>query len=148
MMGNSSRRRHVVPRYSQWGGEMPARSEQKLARLGYLLAIFPGLILFGQVAPLVIYLSRRQSSAFVRCHAAQALNVTLTFLLYALSAAIAGLLLSLDSPVAALAVVSPIALAGWAITAHQLTRGASAADHGEFVEIPHWICTPFVRSAS
>jgi uncharacterized Tic20 family protein len=145
VMGNPSRRRHVLQRYPRWGGQVPSRSEEVVAMIAYVGAIVLGLILLGQVVPLVVYLSRRHASPFVRYHAAQALNVTLTFPLYAFSAALAGLLLSFDSPIAALAVMGPIGLIGWSITAIQLTRGASAADHGEFHEIPHWICSPFLR---
>ena len=145
VMGNSSRRRHVLQRYPRWGGPVPSRSEEVVAMISYVGAIVLGLILLGQIVPLVVYLSRRHASPFTRFHAAQALNVTLTFPIYAFSAALAGVMLALGSRVAALAVMIPIAAIGWAITARHLVRGASAADHGEIVEIPHWICSPFVH---
>jgi len=145
VMGDPSRRRHVLQRYPRWGGQVPSRSEEMTAMIAYVGAIVLGLILLGQLVPLVVYLSRRHASPFVRYHAAQALNVTLTFPLYTLSAAIVGVLIALDSRVAALAVMLPIAAIGWVLTARHLTRGASAAEHGEIVELPHWICSPFVR---
>jgi len=144
VMGDPSRRRHVLQRYPRWGGQVPSRSEEVAAMIAYAGAIVLGLILLGQVVPLVVYLSRRHVSPFVRYHAAQALNVTLTFPIYAFSAAIVGVLIALDSRLAALAVMLPIVVTGWAITARHLAQGASAANHGEFVEIPHWICSPFV----
>jgi hypothetical protein len=103
-----------------------------------------GAILTGPVLPLFVYVSRRRASPFVRWHAAQALNVTLTFLLYLLCGAITGFLLSLDSARAALWVMVPIAVIGWLIMARHLVRAAAAAAGGDFLEIPAWICSPFV----
>jgi uncharacterized Tic20 family protein len=106
---------------------------------GYFGAIFTGPVL-----PLFVYLSRRHASPFVRWHAAQALNVALTFLLYLLCGAIAGFLLSLDSSKAALWVMVPIAVIGWLVMARHLVRAAAAAAAGDFLQIPAWICSPFV----
>jgi uncharacterized membrane protein len=136
---SDDRRRHVL-RHRKWGGHVPSRTEEMYGASGYF-----GAILTGPVLPLFVYLSRRQASPFVRWHAAQALNVTLTFGVYLVCGAIAGFLLSLDSPKAALWVMVPIAVIGWLITVRHLVRGASAAAGGGFREIPSWICSPFVR---
>ena len=137
-MGND-RQRHAL-RHRRWGGYVPSRTEEVCGAFGYL-----GAILTGPVLPLFAYLSRRRASPFVRWHAAQALNVALTFLLYLVCGAIAGFLLSLDSPKAALWVMVPIAVVGWLLTVRHLVRGATAAASGEFREIPAWICSPFVH---
>jgi uncharacterized Tic20 family protein len=139
VMGNEYRRRHVL-QHRRWGGHVPSRTEELLGAFGYL-----GAILTGPILPLVVYLSRRRASPFVRWHAAQALNVTLTFLLYMVCGAIAGFLLSLDTAKAALEIMVPIAALGWLIMVRELGRGAAAAAGGDFFEIPGWICSPFVR---
>jgi len=137
-MGND--RQHHVLRHRRWGGYVPSRTEELYGAFGYF-----GAILTGPVLPLFVYLSRRRASPFVRWHAAQALNVTLTFLVYLLCGAIAGVLLALDSAKAALWVMVPIAVIFWLITVRHLVRGATAAVGGGFREIPAWICSPFVR---
>ena len=137
VMGDD-RRRYAL-RHRRWGGSVPSRTEEMYAACSYF-----GAILTGPVLPLFVYGSRRRASPFVRWHAAQALNVTLTFLLYLLCGAIAGFLLSLDSARAALWVMVPIAVIGWLIMARHLVRAAVAAAAGDFLEIPAWICSPFV----
>jgi uncharacterized Tic20 family protein len=137
VMGND-RRRHVL-QHRRWGGYVPSRTEELYGAFSYF-----GAIPTGPVLPLFVYLSRRRASPFVRWHAAQAINVTLTFLVYLICGAIAGFLLSLDSPKAALWIMVPIAVIFWLITAGYLVRAAASASFGEFKEIPAWICSPFV----
>jgi uncharacterized Tic20 family protein len=139
LMGSEYRRRHML-RHRRWGGQVASRTEELAGSFGYL-----GGIVTGPIVPLGVYLSRRRTSPFVRWHAAQALNVTLTFTLYLVCGAIVGFLLSLDTPKAALALMIPIAVIGWLFTAWQLVRGAAAASAGDFREMPTWICSPFIR---
>jgi uncharacterized protein DUF4870 len=63
------------------------------AMLAYLTVPF-----FGFLVPLAIYLMSRRRSQWLRAHAAQAVNVWLTEILYGLSALIIGAVLTLDSP--------------------------------------------------
>jgi uncharacterized protein len=139
VMGNEYRRRHMV-RHPRWGGHVPSRTEELLGTFSYL-----GSILTGPLLPLAVYLSRRRASPFVRWHAAQALNVTLTFMVYLVCGAIAGFLLSLDTPRAALEIMVPIAAIGWLAMVRELLRAAAAAAAGDFFEMPGWLCSPFVR---
>ncbi len=118
----------------------PRQQEQTLSVLCYLGAIF-----LGPVPPLIVYLRRRRDSPFVRRHAAQALNVALTWLLYAVSGAIAGALLALSSVNTTLAIMVPVTAAAWLIMLAQLIRGAVTASRGGFREMPAWICSPLVR---
>jgi uncharacterized membrane protein len=118
----------------------PTAADERFSAQSYLGAIF-----LGPLVPLVIYLAMRRRSPFVRRHAAQALNVALTGLLYALSGTIVGALLALDSGTAALAVMIPIAVIGWLIIVSHLLRGAAAARRGDFRQIPAWICSPLVK---
>jgi hypothetical protein len=130
-----------APRPQRWlPPGPPTAAERTLGAASYF-----GAILIVPLVPLAVYLARRRTSPFVRWHAAQALNVALTALLYAVSGAIIGTLLSFDSAVAALAVMVPLAAIGWLIIVAHLARGAAAARGGGFRQIPAWICSPFVK---
>lgn len=116
------------------------RAEETLSALAYL-----GAVLIVPLVPLVVYLARRHTSWFVRWHAAQALNVALTALLYAVSGTIMGVLLSFDSAKAALIVMGALAAAGWVVLVVHLVRGAATASRGDMHSMPAWICTPLVK---
>jgi len=112
---------------------------ESLAALSYA-----GVIVTGPVVPLAIYLRARHGSQFVRRHAAQALNVALTWLLYAVSGAIVGALLSFSTARAALLVMIPLAVIGWLVMATYLVVAAAAAREGGFRQIPAWVCSTLV----
>jgi uncharacterized Tic20 family protein len=116
-------------------------AECRWAMLGYLGAIF-----FGPVAPLIVRFSEGRRSPFVRRHVTQSLNLTLTFLLYLLSAVIIAGLLAVDSLITALAIMGPIVIAAWLFVVVQLVRCAIAADRASFREPPSWMCAPIVGS--
>ena len=105
---------------------------------------YAGVIVAGPVVPLVVYLGARHRSPFVRQHAAQALNVALTWLLYAVSGAIIGALLSFSTARAALLVMVPLAVTGWLIMVTYLVLAAIAASQGGFRRIPAWACSTLV----
>jgi uncharacterized Tic20 family protein len=107
---------------------------------GYVAAIF-----LGPLIPLVMYLVARRRSPFRRFHAARALNLSLTGLLYALCCLILCGLLLLDSLTAALVVVIPIALAIWLSVLKYLIRGIGAANRGERYDVPAWICAQIAK---
>ena len=106
---------------------------------------YAGVIVAGPVVPLVVCLGARHRSPFVRQHAAQALNVALTWLLYAVSGAIVGALLSFSTARAALLVMVPLAVIGWLIMVTYLVLAAIAASHGGFRRIPAWACSTLVK---
>jgi uncharacterized Tic20 family protein len=110
------------------------------AMLAYLTVPF-----FGFLVPLAIYLTPLRGSSWVRAHAAQAINVWLTGILYDLSATIIGAMLVLDSPRVALTVVLPLAAALWLTTLAFLVRAATTAARGETYAFPRWLCAPIVR---
>ena len=110
------------------------------AMLAYLTVPF-----FGFLVPLAVYLMSRRRSRWLRAHAAQAINVWLTVILYGLSALIIGALLLLDSPRVALAVVVPLVIALWLTTLVFLVRAAARASRGETYTFPRWLCAPMVR---
>jgi hypothetical protein len=109
------------------------------ATFGYLGAIF-----LGPVIPLVIYLAGGRKWPFLRYHAARAVNLSITGLLYALCCLILGGLLLLDSVTAALIVAIPVGLVIWVSALRYLIRGAIAANRGERSEAPNWICAHIV----
>ena len=116
------------------------RAEETLSVLAYL-----GAIVLGPLVPLIVYLTRRHASWFIRWHATQALNVALTCLLYAISAAIVGALLSVDSTTTALIVMVPVATADWLIMTVNLVRAAIIASRGDAFSMPAWICSPLIK---
>jgi uncharacterized Tic20 family protein len=118
----------------------PTQGQRTLSALGYL-----GAVLLVPIVPLAVYLAKGRTSPFVQWHAAQATNVALTALFYAISGTIMGALLAFDSPVAALAVMVPLAAVGWLVIVTYLVRGAAAAREGGFRQIPAWICSPLVK---
>jgi hypothetical protein len=109
------------------------------------MACYLGAIFFWLLAPLVIYLVKRNSSIFIRSHAVQAFNLTLTTTLFAVSGAIIGGLLLLDSPNAALFVMGPVFLVFWIVVLSYLIRAASSASRDDFWEIPGWLCVTALR---
>jgi len=109
------------------------------ATFGYLGAIF-----LGPVIPLAVYALRSRRSPFIRYHAAAAVNLSLTAVLYGLCCLILGGLLLLDSVTVALIVALPVALLIWVATLRYLIRGAVAANRGERSEAPDWICAHIV----
>lgn len=115
-------------------------AEARPAMFGYLAAIF-----LGPPIPLVLYMIARRRSPFRRFHAAMALNLSLTGLLYALCCLILGGMLLLDSLTAALVVVIPVALAFWLSVLKYLIRGIGSANRGERYEVPAWICAQIAK---
>ena len=115
-------------------------AEAKPAMFGYLAAIF-----LGPLIPLVLYLIGRRRSPFRRFHAATALNLSLTGLLYALCCLILAGLLLLDSLTVALVVAIPVALAIWLTELKYLIRGIGAANRGERYNVPAWICAQIAK---
>jgi uncharacterized Tic20 family protein len=110
------------------------------ATFGYLGAIF-----LGPVIPLVLYLAGGRRRPFLRYHAARAVNLSITGLLYALCCLILGGLLLLDSLTVALVVAVPIGFGLWLFVLKYLIRGISAANRGEGYEVPGWICAQVIR---
>jgi uncharacterized Tic20 family protein len=106
---------------------------------------YAGVIVLGPVVPLVVYLRARHGSEFVRRHAAQALNVALTWLLYGVSGAIVGGLLSFSTARGALLVTIPLAVIGWLVMATYLVLAAAAASRGGFRQLPAWVCSVLVK---
>ena len=108
--------------------------------LGYL-----GVPFVSFLAPLAVYLARGRQSPFARQHAARALNLSITLVLYDLCVLILAGILALDSVGVALLVAGPAALALWLAALYFLTRAALSASRGEFYAVPRWICATMTR---
>jgi len=115
-------------------------NDHRLAMLSYL-----GVPFLGPVIPLVIYLFKRRASAFVRYHSAQALNLSITALLYTICIVILGTMLALDSIVVALIIGVPLAFALWLATLVYVILAGSRANRGHSYRIPGWLCATMVR---
>jgi uncharacterized Tic20 family protein len=108
--------------------------DERLATLSYL-----GVPFLGPLVPLAIYVFRGRS-AYTRRHAAQALNLSITTLLFAICVLILGTMLALDSIVVALVVAVPLAVALWLVTLAYVIVAGSSANRGDYYSIPPWIC--------
>jgi uncharacterized Tic20 family protein len=111
------------------------------AAFGYL-----GAVVLGPIIPLIVYGLRARRSPFMRYHAATAVNLSLTGMLYGVCCLILGGLLLLNSIAVALIVVIPIGFVIWVAMLRYLIRGVLAASHGERYEVPGWICARIVDS--
>ena len=109
--------------------------DERLATLSYL-----GVPFLGPLVPLAISLRKGRSSAYTRRHAAQALNLSITTLLFAICVLILGTMLALDSIVVALIVAVPLAVALWLVTLAYVIVAGSSANRGDYYSIPSWIC--------
>jgi uncharacterized Tic20 family protein len=114
--------------------------DEHLATLSYL-----GVPFLGPLVPLAVYLLKRNASSYVRRHSAQALNLSITTLLYTICALILGAMLALDSIVVALIVVVPVAVALWLTTLAYVIVAGSRANRGEYFPIPSWLCATLVH---
>ena len=117
-------------------------AEQLLAALGYL-----GTVFFSFLPALIIYLVKRGTTPYLRHHAAQAVNLAVTVLLFDLCAFIVGAMLALDSLAVALSVALPLATAVWLVSVGFCVRAALATARGEAYELPRWLCAGVLRLA-
>jgi len=112
---------------------------------GRRAAVFGYLTVPVLLVPLVIYLTTLRGSGWARQHAAHAVNVWFTGLLYDLSAVIMGAMLALDSPQVAVIVFAPLVAARWLVTVVYLARAARAASRGAAGTFPAWLCMRIAR---
>jgi uncharacterized protein len=117
-----------------------AAGDERLAVLGYL-----AVPVLGPCVPLVIYLLRKRRSGYLRRHSAQALNLSVTGLLYGLCVLIIAGTLALDSVTVALALAVPVAAVLWLVVVGYVISAGSVANHGGYRRIPGWLCATLVR---
>ncbi|HEX4061538.1 MAG TPA: DUF4870 domain-containing protein [Streptosporangiaceae bacterium] len=110
-------------------------SQAILAALGYL-----GVIFFAFLPALVIYIAKGRSAPYLRYHSAQAVNVSITVLLFDLCALIVGGMLALDAVAVSLSIVVPLVTLLWLVVLVYIVRMAFATARGEVYELPRWLC--------
>ncbi len=119
----------------------PPRAAGKLwALLSYLLALVASII-----APLIIYLVKKDESGYVRFHAAQALNLGLTAPIYGLGLVLISIPVTILTHGFGLLLIIPAFIAY--VIAHlvYLILAAVKANQGELYRIPGFICLRMVR---
>lgn len=123
---------------SGYGPRGPA-DDHLWSLLSYVLTIVVGFL-----APLVIYAIKLNESRYVRFHAAQSLNMTLTGMIYAFGGFLIALILAILTHGYALFLIVP-AFVIYAI-AHlvYLIMAAVAANRGEYYRVPTLIALPLV----
>ncbi len=99
------------PGRPQWPADPELAGDERLAMLCYLSVPFLGFLV-----PLAVYVLRGRRSSFVRGHAAQALNLSVTVLLYTFCVLIVGTILALDTISVALLIGVPLVAALWIAT--------------------------------
>jgi uncharacterized protein len=114
--------------------------DERWAMLSYL-----GVPFLAFLVPLAIYLVKMRSSRFIRCQAAQALNLSLAVLLYSICILILGVMLTLDNPGIAVLITVPLAAALWLVTLVFVIRAGIAASRGEYYAVPAWICAAIAK---
>jgi len=114
--------------------------DERLATLSYLSVPF-----LGPLVPLFVYLIKKRSSRFVRGQSVQALNLSITTLIYTFCALILGGMLALDSVGIALVFVVPLAAALWLVTLIYVILAASRASRGDYYRIPAWLCASILH---
>jgi uncharacterized Tic20 family protein len=111
----------------------------------WAMIAYMGVPFLSLLAPLTAYLARARDSGYVRRHAAQALNLAITVLLYNFCLVVLALILGVVRIGLALEVAGPLALLLWLSALYFLVRGAIRAGLGRFRPMPAWICATLVR---
>jgi hypothetical protein len=122
--------------FLQEASSRPGSAQKTWAAVSYLGTVLPG----GVVVPLLIYLCATGRSDFMREHAAQALNMTLTLAIYA----VAALAFLPIWPVASMLLLAAAAIPEYTADVCAL-RAAIRAAHGRYDDIPVSLCFRMVR---
>lgn len=111
----------------------------------WALAAYVGQLIIGLVAPLIVFLVRKDQSPFIRFHGAQALNAALSYLaVFIGSLALVILGIAAKAPVL-LIVVFPAMIIFAIVHFVYLIIGAVKAGRREMYRLPAWICWRMIR---
>jgi uncharacterized protein len=110
------------------------------ALLSYLLTFVAGFL-----APLIVYLVKMNESRYVRYHAAQSLNMSITAYIYAFAAFFVGLIVAIATKGWGLVLVIPLFIAFAVAHLAYLILAAIAANRGEYYQVPTVISLPIVH---
>jgi uncharacterized protein len=130
----------VVPPGQSTPGPQGTPDDRLMAMLSYLLTVVTGLL-----APLIIYLIKMNESGYVRYHAAQSLNLSITGLVYATGSFMIGLILGVLTHGPGFLVIFPLLFAIGAGELIFLIMAGVAANRGDLFRIPTAACLPIVH---
>ena len=111
----------------------------------WALAAYLGQFAVGFVAPLVVYLARKDQSPFTRFHGAQALNAALTYIAVFVCGTALGIITVAARVPAGLAIVIPAVLIFLVAHFVYLIIGAVKAGRREMYRIPAWLCWRMIK---
>jgi uncharacterized Tic20 family protein len=127
------------PEHPEYG--QPTGDDTTMALFCYV-----GALLGGFLVPLILYLIKKNESRFVRFHAAQALNYTLTQLIVFLGVlAPLGVVAILTRQPAILVLAVPVWLYEAISPYVWMILGAIRSNRGEWYTMPKWTCFRMVR---
>jgi len=106
----------------------------------WALAAYLGQLAVGFVAPLVVYLARRDESPFTRFHGAQALNASLSYMIAFVVAFTLGLVSVAFRAPEGLLIMIPLVLIFGLTHFVYLIVAAVRAGRREMYRLPMWIC--------
>lgn len=122
-----------------YGPRGPA-DDQLWSLLAYLLGFVASIL-----APLIIYLVKMNESRYVRYHAAQALNMGITMVIYAFGAFFVALAVALVTHGFGFLILIPVYLALGIAHLVYLILAAIGAHRGELYRVPTFLALPMVR---
>jgi uncharacterized Tic20 family protein len=118
----------------------PSQSDDRTwAMLAYLLTFVGGFI-----APLIVYLVKKDQSPFVRHHAAQALNLSITSAIYSIGVFVLAIIAAAVSHGLGLLLVLLYFPLGIVFVVY-LIMAAVAANRFELYQVPSWACLQLVH---
>lgn len=120
-------------------GQPPQSDDRTWAMLGYLLTFVGGFI-----APLIVYLVKKDQSPFVRYHAAQALNLTITSAIYSTGLFVLAIIAGAISHGLGLLLVLLYFPLGITFIVY-LIMASVAASRFEMYRVPGWACLQLVH---
>jgi uncharacterized Tic20 family protein len=120
-------------------GPASQSDDRTWAMLGYLLTFVGGF-----VAPLIVYLVKKDQSPFVRHHAAQALNLAITSAIYGIALFVLAIVAGAVSHGVGLLLFLLYFPLGITFTVY-LIVAAVAANRFEMYRVPSWACLQLVR---
>jgi uncharacterized protein len=128
-----------VPGPAAYYGQQSQSDDRTWAMLGYLLTFVGGFI-----APLIVYLVKKDQSPFVRHHAAQALNLAITSTIYSIGLFVLAIIAGAISHGLGFLLVLLYFPLGIAFIVY-LIMAAVAANRFEMYQVPNWACLQLVH---
>jgi uncharacterized protein len=111
----------------------------------WALAAYVGQLIIGFVAPLIVFLVRKDQSPFVRFHGAQALNAALSYLVVAVGSVIVLFVSAAANAPAGLIIAFPVLFIFAIVHFVYLIIAAVKAGRREMYRLPAWVCWRMVR---